>query len=203
MSASGIESSSVASHALFFTNQIEVTFADDIGNHKNIRGTGFWVEKEGSQYFVTNAHNIDPRMKLGPDTKMCLRELMIILRTKNGDIWLSETGSFEVEIDGLKKHTSADVAVIKKPKFINKQHRFQYGCFSYGDIADESFFLKHLNVMDNASFIGFPGKKGLPWCCRNMTRWSRKASEYWPPRGGYLLGRPQGGDGSTLSRGKR
>jgi hypothetical protein len=38
-----------------------------------------------------------------------------------------------------------------------------YGCFSFGDIANEEFFKNNLNVMDNASFIGFPGKGGHPW----------------------------------------
>jgi hypothetical protein len=37
-----------------------------------------------------------------------------------------------------------------------------YGC-SFGDIANEEFFKYNLNVMDNASFIGFPGKRGLRW----------------------------------------
>lgn len=164
MSAIGIESSSIASHALFFTNQIEVSFANDIGNHRNIRGTGFWVEKEGSHYFVTNAHNVDPGMKLGSDTQLRLHNLKISLRRKIGDTWYAETAACEVELARtFKKHKSADVAVIKDPKFIKKHDGLTYGCFSYGDIAGESFFKDHVNVMDNASFIGFPGKGGLPW----------------------------------------
>jgi hypothetical protein len=162
---SGIASTNIASHALFFTNQIEVAFVDDIGNPRDILGTGFWVEKEGSHYFVTNRHNVDPSMmKRGENTGLCLHNLKIKLRRKVDDNWSHETAACEVEFHGnIEKHESADVAVIKNPTFINNQREFTYGCFSLGDIAGELFFIDYLNVMGNASFIGFPGNKGRPW----------------------------------------
>lgn len=161
---SGVLSSNIASHALFSTNQIEVCFSDDIGNHRHIRGTGFWIEKNGSHYFVTNAHNIVPSVKPGPHSGLKLKTLKIRLRAKTVNKWLDETAFCEIELDGhVNTHQDADVTVIKNPKFINKQEKFAHGWFSSGDIADTQFFIDHLNVMDNASFIGFPGKDSLPW----------------------------------------
>jgi hypothetical protein len=114
---SGIVSGNIASHALFFTNQIEVTFLDDIGNHKHGTGTGFWIDNGGAHYFVTNAHNINPHKIFGAETKLYLEKLKIMLRAKTGDNWSHETAACEIEIDGhLKTHPSADVAVIKKTK---------------------------------------------------------------------------------------
>jgi hypothetical protein len=98
--------SGIAHLILFHVNQIEVTFADDIGNHRKILGTGFWVDKEGVHYFVTNAHNIEPRMKLGRDTKYQLSKIKIILRRKIYDAWVPNTFPCEIVIDDTLKKTS-------------------------------------------------------------------------------------------------
>ncbi len=156
--------SGIAPFALFHVNQIEVTFVDDIGNSRTILGTGFWVDKEGVHYFVTNAHNIEPGMKLGRDTKYQLSKFKIFLRRKIYGEWFPVTSACDIVIDdSLKKHLRADVAVIRSPKFINMPEGMAYTCFNFSDLAGSQWIEENLNAMDVASFIGFPGKAGVPW----------------------------------------
>lgn len=156
--------SGVAPFALFHVNQMEVTFADDIGNHRTILGTGFWVDKDGVHYFVTNAHNVEPRMKLGANTKMRLSRIRILLRKQISGSWVPDTFPCEVVIDDtLKMHPTADVAVIMNPRFIVVPQGLAHSCFKFSDLAGAKWIEENLNAMDIASFIGFPGKYRQPW----------------------------------------
>jgi hypothetical protein len=156
----GISSSS----CLFNVNRIEVTFSDGVGNFRSIFATGFWVEKDGIHYFVTNAHNVEPRMKLGPNTRFQLEKLSIFLRSKIYDCWMPDTFPCEVaNIHSYKKHIFADVIVLRDVSFVNQRENCAHSCFSFGDIAGQSFFEDRLCVTDLASFIGFPGRAGIPW----------------------------------------
>lgn len=157
--------SGIAPYVVFHVNQIYISFTDDIGNFKQICGTGFWVNKNGRHYFVTNAHNIDPRMKLGPSTKLRLDKLKIRLRTQISGEWIADTTLYEVDLANsqLSKHPTADVVVIENVRFIDLKPSMTYSCFKYDDLASQQFFATSLNPMDIASFIGFPGKTGIAW----------------------------------------
>ncbi|MGO9135275.1 MAG: hypothetical protein ACLP8A_14690 [Methylovirgula sp.] len=156
----GISSSS----CLFHVNRIEVTFADDIGNSKSVVATGFWIKKDGVDYFVTNAHNVEPRMKLGPNTAYKLERFNIFLRSKIYDSWGLDTHPCEVaNIHSYKKHNFADVIVLRDVSFVNQRENCTHSCFPFEDIAGQEFFEEHLFVTDIASFVGFPGRAGAPW----------------------------------------
>ena len=156
--------SGVPPEVVFFVQQIAVAFTDDLGNRRDIRGTGFWVRNNNVDYFVTNAHNIEPRIVLGSDTKFKLAGIKINLRLKAYDTWLPGNYDSEVIInDCVKIHISADVAVLKNPRFLHVPLGMTYQCFDVRDIADDKWINDHVNVMDTASFIGFPGAKGVPW----------------------------------------
>lgn len=64
--------------------RLKVRFSDDLGNKKEIIGTGFWVKDGENSFFVTNKHNVDPTLKLGPETKFKLAYLEIQLRQQVG-----------------------------------------------------------------------------------------------------------------------
>jgi hypothetical protein len=157
--------SGIASFVLFHVNKISVTFSDDIGNLKHISGTGFWLPRDGSSYFITNAHNIIPALKLGPDTKFQVEKFEIFLRKRKEDRWLFATYPCEVDLDKtrLGVHLSADVAIFSNVTFMSRATDLDYTCFSFDDLADQQFFASSLSPMDLASFIGFPGRKGIPW----------------------------------------
>jgi len=157
--------SGIAPSVVFHVNQIEVSFKDDIGNDKQIQGTGFWIDKNGRHYFVTNAHNIEPRMKLGPDTKFRLAKLKIRLRVQMCGQWLQQTTLCEVDIghSHVCGHPTADVAVLENITFIEREPSVTYSCFKFEDLATQAFLENSLNPMDIASFIGFPGKTGIVW----------------------------------------
>ena len=66
---------------LYCTNQIRITFSDEIGNVKTASGTGFWIGRENGVFFVTNAHNLNPSMHKSLE-KFELTKLEILLRLK-------------------------------------------------------------------------------------------------------------------------
>lgn len=147
-------------------SQIRVTFSDDIGNTKLITGTGFWLQRELDQFFVTNRHNIDARLKLGSDTKYRSVSLEIQLRQKlNNGNWAKDTSFEQVDPPGtnLWMHEFADVAIIRNPIFPKKDQSFGHSVFTTEELATQEFLSQSLNPMDAASFIGFPGKDGKKW----------------------------------------
>ena len=154
--------SGISHLAMFHTSQIEVTFFDDIGNSKVISGTGFWVKKGATSYFVTNAHNVNPTMKLGSDTKFQLNKIRILLRMTFG-IYLPNTKLCTISSYNLKCHETADVAILSDVVFSDAPPHFQYSTFLHSDLADTEFLSKSLQAMDMASFIGFPGTGNVVW----------------------------------------
>lgn len=151
--------------ALFHANIVYVRFCDEIGNFKEIQATGFWVKTDTQIYFVTNAHNLDPKMKLSAHTPFKLNRIEVDLRTKVGEIVFDTTQRYEFDIgkDILTIHPNADVACIKYTGFKSPLTNHGFSSFHIKHLADASFFNDHLNAMDVASFIGFPGKQGRPW----------------------------------------
>ena len=156
--------SGISPSALFSVTQLSVEICDDIGNSRMIKGTGFWVQLRDRRIFVTNAHNIEPKMKLGADTKFRLNAAAIQMRVMEGDGASNHTWAFRVQdVDCISKHPTADVAIFDNPQFVDKQDVFTSFAFELSDIADQDFLEKRLQAMDVASFIGFPGKLGVAW----------------------------------------
>lgn len=143
--------------------RLKVMFQDDIGNHKEITGTGFWVKNGEKSMFVTNRHNIDPTLKLGSETKFKLSRLDIQLRQKIGDSLFASVSYFPVHelANSLRVHPTADVAILCNPSF--EAPGYGYNWFSIPDFATADFMANSVAAMDIASFIGYPGINGKTW----------------------------------------
>jgi hypothetical protein len=143
--------------------RLRIFLIDDIGNSKEIYGTGFWVKTDSDIFFVTNKHNLDPTLKLGKETRFKLDKVYLQLRRMVGANLFPETNFFIV--NNLEKsvtcHPSADVAVITNPEI--DSGNFGYNWFNKNEIADSAYLSKQVLPMDIASFIGFPGNTGRPW----------------------------------------
>lgn len=150
---------------VFNVCRIKGIFSDKIGNEKRFSGTGFWVQESGSNYFVTNKNNLDPTVSFGDSTKLNLFELEIELRNTINGQPIRKTKMFGLaDLTQIKVHDSADVAIIKDPQFTEDTGTYQAaGNFRKSDLADAIFFKNHCNVMDVASFIGYPGTSKSQW----------------------------------------
>jgi len=141
-------------------------FADDIGNHKAISGSGFWLLDGNDDIYVTNKHNVDPTIVFGDDTDLKIDSLEIELRLFQGNTPTSSTKFFEaINVPQcIKSAPSADVAIIRNPTYKNQTIQYRHGrVLKVGDLADQHFIEDKVQIMDVASFIGFPGK--------GMSRW--------------------------------
>jgi hypothetical protein len=143
--------------------RLKVHFADDIGNTKEVLGTGFWV-KVGKVYaFVTNKHNIDPALKLGAATNFQLAKIEIQLRRKIGQTLFPTVSFFAVrDIErSLRIHPTADVAALFNPSI--DVSGFGFNWFSVQELATQEFLSSSVSAMDIASFLGYPGLSGKHW----------------------------------------
>lgn len=143
--------------------RLKVYFTDDIGNSKEIVGTGFWVKNGETPFFVTNKHNVDPKLKLGENTELKLNRLEIQLRRQIGDKLLPPVSFFSVEniTQALRIHPTADVAILLNPSIVASGFGFNW--FSVPEIATAEYLSNSVAAMDIASFIGYPGLSGKPW----------------------------------------
>jgi hypothetical protein len=147
--------------------QVVVEFRDDIGNPpKVISGTGFWVQDKGSDYFITNRHNLDPTLKLGAGSPFRLASAQVQLRLQAppGE-WQASTKLFPVNNleTCVRLHPSADVAALKNPSLTQGTSQFSHSTFTRDELATPQLFVSSVSPMDVASFIGFPGKDGAQW----------------------------------------
>jgi hypothetical protein len=146
--------------------RLRSSFNDDIGNSKVISGSGFWMKHKQGRIFVTNKHNVDPRLKLGEDTPYILKKLEIELRMFDGNTPKDATQYFTVNLIHTPPVLSeiADVAVFFDPRFLTPSGSFRPGnVLSSSDLADAAFFANSVALMDTASFIGFAGNSMSRW----------------------------------------
>jgi hypothetical protein len=147
--------------------QVMCTFRCAIGNpEKTITGTGFFVNTlSGKLCFITNKHNVDPRLKLGADTTYSLEKISLHLRKQSEQDTLSfETKWLHLASLRLKNSDNADVSVIFDMQTTQDIGEYQPDPFKISDIADEDYLKDKVSMMDIASFVGFPGRKnGKGW----------------------------------------
>lgn len=157
---SGINESIILS-----VNRLKVEFLDSIGNKKIVTGTGFWLKNSQHTFFITNKHNLDPRLKLGYQTQLRLNKVEIELRFKNGDYPSFNTVYFEIDNPRiLDNNYLCDCSLIVDPCFLNKTEGFDpIILFDVTEMADQNFFKEKVHLMDFVSFIGFPGDSGNFW----------------------------------------
>lgn len=151
---------------VFTVCRLRSTFRDDLGNCKTISGTGFWINTSSGDRFITNRHNVDPKLKLGPDTRYSLETLEIELRrSEKPDTYFKDTKFFGISIDNsiIYPDDKADVVAIKSQAIKESSGQYSYKTFSETDIADLPFLQNSVSLMDIASFIGYPGTKNSQW----------------------------------------
>jgi hypothetical protein len=158
--------SGISKNIVNSVNRLKSTFIDDLGNHRTIQGTGFWLTlPKGGSAFITNKHNVDLKIKLGIDTKFSLSETKIEIR-KLGDNLLHNTTEFFLIknlTESLNVSSAADCALFRDPIFPDKPKDFKSIPLRYNEIADEQFLKEKVQIMDFASFIGFPGDSQTEW----------------------------------------
>ena len=128
--------------ALLAVSRLLVTFRDDIGNSKSICGTGSWLQTDRASYFVTNRHNVDPKLKLGQNTPLELAEVQLQLRKQTTPPgWLLET--FFISVANLdtcvRCHDLADVAILENPSLPTEHQVVSHSTFTLEELATERF----------------------------------------------------------------
>lgn len=152
----------------FAVNRIRVKFTDSLET-KTINGTGFWVELPSKdRIFVTNKHIVDPTLKYGESTDYELTEINIELRKtiKNQKKYFQETEYVTISdiSSSLFVSKDSDCAIILPLDLKNEPSGFQpIMVFDISHLADKNFHSEKVQLMDLASFIGFPGQKNISW----------------------------------------
>jgi len=148
--------------------RIFVTFVNNAtGESKTIWGTGFWYGRdEQSKVFVTNKHNVDPKLKLGDDTSFILASLAIECRSIEKSSGKPYRATKQITVDlkrsRLVAHSSADVAVISNIVWAEPVEGFEPSSMG-GEFADSQFFQDRLRLTDRVFFLGFPGSPKANW----------------------------------------
>jgi hypothetical protein len=143
--------------------RVHVKFQDDLGNIREVSGTGFWAKSGSKSFFVTNRNNLDATLKLGRDTKYKIVDVAIQLRRCEGTEYFAETLFAQCKRPSLILHPTADVGAICEAEYEGDTTGYGHEVFPMEDIATQDFLAKHLGPMDLASFIGFPGRSNEPW----------------------------------------
>jgi hypothetical protein len=153
----------------FAVNRIKAKFCDSVGAKMTINGTGFWVELPSKdRIFVTNKHIVEPTLKFGESTDYELAEIDIELRKtiKNQKKYFPETKYFKISnlSSSLFISEISDCAIILPRDLKNEPTGFQpIMVFDLSHLADENFHSEKVQIMDLASFIGFPGHNNKSW----------------------------------------
>lgn len=163
--------------------RIRMTFVDDIGNCKKGTGTGFWYTEDGfNRAFITNKHNLDPKLNPNLGEKYRLQNIEIELRKIEGKEKLTDETQFFAVTDylGFFHSENADVSLIHLPQFEDADTKiFQHSAALHGAnqaLADESFLKDNVRMMDSCCFVGFPGSLGTK-------------EEWWDKKGNFPIAR--------------
>lgn len=163
--------------------RVKTTFVDDLGNHITGIGTGFWYTEDGfSRAFITNKHNLDPKLNPNLGKKYQLQDIEIELRRIEGkEILTDETKFFKIkDYLGLFHSQNEDVSLIHLPQFEDAATKtFQHSAAMHGAnqaLADERFFKNNVRMMDSCCFVGFPGSP-------------KTKEEWWDKKGNFPIAR--------------
>lgn len=156
---------SVNPQLIFSVTQIKMAFHNEIGEVRSAVGTGFFLRTEaGTPVFVTNKHNLDPSLMLGPN--YTLSSVSILLREYDDTNFTKKTKFVDVDIlhSNIIHSQDEDVSAIIAPSFINQPPSFNFYTINRKDnLADQTFFESKVFIMDLVSFLGYPGKGASKW----------------------------------------
>jgi hypothetical protein len=150
--------SGISKHVVFSVARIRCTFSGAGGRSFIATGTGFWTAtRPGVRAFVTNRHVLDGE-------GVSLTGVEIGLRHIEGNVAYPETHFFPVAnlSASLRVHSDADCAALVGAEFDCPPEFVDQPPIALGEIADQGFLNDSVQIMDFASFIGFPGRD-TPW----------------------------------------
>lgn len=151
---------------IYSVTRLQVEFSDVIGNQKTLEGTGFWIRRDPATFLVTNKHLVDPSFFQPPLHTLRLRTIRVELRRYSAGVLYADTKFVQLlNIEtALRMSSTSDCAVLVNPDFGVDLGEYQILFkLPHTDIADESFLKEKVQVMDFASFIGFPCDSGSKW----------------------------------------
>jgi hypothetical protein len=173
----------------YSVNRLKTRFVDQIGNSKTIQGTGFWINVDcylREFAFVTNAHNLDPQLKIGGHFRRDKFEIELrrhepIEASMNSSALTHDTKYFEVSSDSSTFYGDQEDCAIIYPVVLQapEQNYRPISNFRLNDLADDCFFNQRLRMTDPCHFIGFAGAPGSTvgwWDQRSNTPIARFAS---------------------------
>jgi hypothetical protein len=146
--------------------RVRTHFEDSSGNAKSFQGTGFWLRHGDHDLYVTNRHNVDHALRIGAESAYELRSVEIELRRNLGGKPTPETQFFRLANDScMRSSASADCTVFVGPSFADRDPSFaaQAAALSPNGLADAAWLNDRIQMMDVASFVGFPGSIAGPW----------------------------------------
>lgn len=156
--------SGINQQVIYGVVQIKTTFVDAIGNRRTGIGTGFFLRAATQEaVFVTNRHNVDPGLKIGPD--WTLAEASVRLRRFHEGEPLEETQFFAVDLAAtrLLHSKAADVSIFVAPKFADKLNGYGSKALGRAALASDELLQTKATLMDFVSFVGFAGSGKEQW----------------------------------------
>lgn len=162
-----IDRAGLSATVMYVVQRVRARFKDDIGNERTCLGTGFWLNVAGKLALVTNRHNLDPALKYPEMPDLRLVSFDIELRDFAPQVFPPGRTTFcPVQIDKtrLLLADGTDCALVVGPKIaLPAGTFFPQTILQEKDLADQSFFSDQVMAMENAVFIGFPGRGENPW----------------------------------------
>ncbi len=142
---------------IYCSYKISASFADELGNRRTCRGTGFFIAtKDGQAAFITNRHVLDPKYrKIDVHESMRLIEHRILGKTRQGD-------TYEMLVDPeqaplFPEKIEDDIACIVDPrcKSLSPSADVFYH-LGIETLASEYFFSEQLYPGEQVFYAGFP-----------------------------------------------
>jgi len=151
---------------IFAVTRLKVRFEDGLNAPIAISGTGFWIKSNrNKQLLITNKHNLDPKLKLGSATRYSLTHVEVQLRKIGLNQHFEETEFVPISnvANCIKFSSNADCAIIVEPQYVNRPVDYSHNNIMQNDIAEQSLLNDKVQMMDIASFVGFPGDNRTEW----------------------------------------
>jgi hypothetical protein len=131
------------------------------GRPVDFSASGFWLATtDGHLLFVTNRHNVDPKLKHGAGTSFALAAVELqVRRALDGKVAFHPVTNLSSSVWFAP---SADCALIADPRFAGAAMLDRGKIFREANLAEPDVF-PALQITDGASFIGYPGFRGRAW----------------------------------------
>jgi hypothetical protein len=142
---------------IYCSYKVTVQFADDLGNNKSCRGTGFFVATADNKVaFITNRHVLDAGYKKPlTDKSMRLIKHNILGKTRQGDTYELLVDPNQAPVFPL--NYADDIACIVDPRCSSTPPNADiFHHFGIEALADEHLFSDGLYPGEQVFYAGFP-----------------------------------------------